>query len=64
VKTGDPAWLGRLVEWGEGAASTDCNGGLILGIALPGDDSARAAFSLLLWNPRWEAYGGGTGSDR
>jgi hypothetical protein len=32
--------------------------------ALHGDDSARAAFSLLLWNPRWEAYGGGTGSDR
>ncbi|MER6607660.1 hypothetical protein ABT282_17510 [Streptomyces sp. NPDC000927] len=63
TKTGDPTWLKRLVEWGEGAASTDCNGGLILGIALHGD-AGRAAFTRLLWNPRWEAYGGGTGSDR
>lgn len=62
TKTGDPAWLGRLVEWGEGGASTDCNGGLILGIAVHGD-AARAEFTRLLWNPRWEAYGGGTGSD-
>ncbi|MFF9351848.1 hypothetical protein [Streptomyces sp. NPDC014734] len=62
TKTGDPSWLGRLVEWGEGAASTDCNGGLILGIALHGQ-AARTEFTRLLWNPRWEAYGGGTGSD-
>ncbi|MGW1271896.1 hypothetical protein [Streptomyces sp. NPDC002491] len=62
TKTSDPSWLGRLVEWGEGGASTDCNGGLILGIALHGD-AARAAFTGLLWNPHWEAYGGGTGSD-
>ncbi|MFI6283946.1 hypothetical protein ACIBCM_04155 [Streptomyces sp. NPDC051018] len=61
-KTGDPSWLGRLVEWGEGGASTDCNGGLILGIAVHGD-AGRAAFTRLLWNPHWEAYGGGTGSD-
>ncbi|MGV9313620.1 hypothetical protein ACWDR0_15735 [Streptomyces sp. NPDC003691] len=62
TKTGDPSWLGRLVAWGEDGASTDCNGGLILGIALHGDP-ARAAFDRLLWNPRWEAHGGGTGSD-
>ncbi|MFB7918370.1 hypothetical protein [Streptomyces sp. NPDC056061] len=62
TKTGDPSWLERLVEWGEGAASTDCNGGLILGIALHGD-TARTEFTRLLWNPRWEAFGGGTGSD-
>lgn len=62
AKTGDPSWLGKLVEWGEGGASTDCNGGLILGIALHGD-AARAEFARLLWNPRWQAYGGGTGSD-
>ncbi|GCD97002.1 hypothetical protein [Embleya hyalina] len=62
-KTGDPSWLGRLVEWGETRASTDCNGGLILGIALHGD-AGRAEFARLLWNPHWEAYGGGTGSDR
>ncbi|MEU6536624.1 hypothetical protein [Streptomyces sp. NPDC047000] len=63
TKTGDPAWLGRLVEWGEGDASTDCNGGLILGIALHGGNAARVEFTRLLWNPYWEAYGGGTGSD-
>jgi hypothetical protein len=61
TKTGDPSWLGKLVEWGEGGASTDCNGGLILGIALHGD---RAEFTRLLWNPRWEAHDGGTGSAR
>lgn len=61
TKTGDPSWLGRLVAWGENGASTDCNGGLILGIALHGD---RAEFARLLWNPRWEAYGAGTGSNR
>ncbi|MCP2327974.1 hypothetical protein HDA40_006481 [Hamadaea flava] len=63
AKTGDPSWLGRLAAWGEDAASTDCNGGLILGIALHGD-RARATFTRLLWDPRWEANGGGTGSDR
>ncbi len=62
TKTGDPSWLGRLVAWGEGGASTDCNGGLILGIALHGD-RARTAFTQLLWNPWWEAHGPGTGSD-
>ncbi|HEX6358342.1 hypothetical protein [Actinophytocola sp.] len=63
IKTGDPSWLGKLVEWGEGAASTDCNGGLILGIALHGD-RARAEFFRLLWSPRWDAHDGGTASDR
>ncbi|WP_326687108.1 hypothetical protein OIE63_08030 [Streptomyces sp. NBC_01795] len=63
TKTGDPAWLGKLLEWGAGGASTDCNGGLILGIALHGG-AARAEFTRLLWDPRWEAHGGGTGADR
>ncbi|WP_212843070.1 hypothetical protein [Catellatospora sp. IY07-71] len=62
TKTGDPSWLDKLVTWGEGGASTDCNGGLILGIALHGG-RARTAFTQLLWNPRWEAHGPGTGSD-
>ncbi|MEV6971561.1 hypothetical protein AB0M47_41345 [Hamadaea sp. NPDC051192] len=63
AKTDDPSWLGKLVAWGDDAASTDCNGGLILGIALHGD-RARSEFKRLLWDPRWEANGGGTGSDR
>jgi hypothetical protein len=58
-KTGDPSWLRRLVHWGREIASTDCNGGLILGIALFG---ARDEFLRMLWDPRWEAYGDGTGS--
>ncbi|MFE2533593.1 hypothetical protein [Streptomyces sp. NPDC059371] len=60
-KTEDPAWLERLVAWGENNASVDCNGGLILGIALHGGP-ARAVFSRLLWDSRWEACGSGTGS--
>ncbi|MFE1290876.1 hypothetical protein [Streptomyces sp. NPDC058751] len=60
-RTEDPAWLDRLVAWGEDHASVDCNGGLILGISLHGD-RARAAFTRLLWNDRWEACGAGTGS--
>lgn len=63
VKTGDPGWLDRLVEWGAGPASTDCNGGLVLGIALYGA-AGRGHFTDLLWNPWWEAQGGGTGTDR
>ncbi|MFB7330807.1 hypothetical protein ACFC00_04095 [Streptomyces adustus] len=61
TKSNDPAWLDRLVAWGENRASVDCNGGLILGIALHGD-RARTAFTRLLWNDRWEACGTSTGS--
>ncbi|MFF0203390.1 hypothetical protein [Streptomyces sp. NPDC005017] len=60
-KTEDPAWLDRLVAWGEDHASVDCNGGLILGISLHGD-RGRAAFTRLLWKDRWEACGTSTGS--
>ncbi|GAB7110916.1 hypothetical protein JCM4814A_92340 [Streptomyces phaeofaciens JCM 4814] len=55
-KTKDPAWLDRLVAWGENRASVDCNGGLILGISLHGDH-ARTAFTRLLWDARREACG-------
>ncbi|MET7988358.1 hypothetical protein [Streptomyces sp. NPDC005281] len=60
-KTKDPAWLDRLVAWGENHASVDCNGGLILGISLYGDH-ARAAFTRLLWDARWDSCDTGTGS--
>ncbi|MER7076802.1 hypothetical protein [Saccharopolyspora kobensis] len=62
TKTQDPSWLHRLVAWGEQGASTDCNGGLVLGIAMHGQ-VADTEFRRLLWNPRWEAEGGGTGTD-
>jgi len=60
TKTGDPSWLQALVAWGE-HASDDCNGGLVLGVALHGD-AARAEFLRMLWNPRWAAHGDGTGA--
>jgi len=60
VKTGDPSWSQALVAWGE-RASDDCNGGLMLGIAMHGD-AARAEFLRMLWNPRWAAHGAGTGA--
>lgn len=63
VKTGTTAWLDRLVAWGETGASTDCNGGLILGIALHGE-AGRAEFRRLVWNPWWEAGASATGSSR
>ena len=61
AKTGNPLWLPRLVRWGRDHASTDCNGGLLLGIALFGD---RPAFEAVLWDPRWEADAGATGARR
>ncbi|MGW1065641.1 hypothetical protein ACWD4F_14140 [Streptomyces aureus] len=61
TKTQDPGWLDRLVAWGGNHASTDCNGGLILGIALHGEQ-ARPAFTRLLWDTRWDACDRGTGS--
>jgi hypothetical protein len=61
TKLDDPSWVGRLAAWGEGPASTDCNGGLILGLALLG---GRDEFIRALWNPRWEAYSFSTGTSR
>jgi hypothetical protein len=61
-KTGEPAWLARLVAWGEQCASIDCNGGLVLGVALHGA-AGRPHFEQLLWNEQWELQGDGTGSN-
>ncbi|MBC8067799.1 MAG: hypothetical protein IAG13_05640 [Deltaproteobacteria bacterium] len=59
TKTRNPLWLHRLIRWGRDHASTDCNGGILLGIALFGD---RPAFEAVLWDPRWEADASATGS--
>jgi len=61
-KTGDASWIDRLVAMGD-AASTDCNGGLLLGIALFGEQ-ARDRFTKVLWDQHWEANDTGTGSCR
>ena len=62
-KTGDASWIDRLVAMGSGPTSTDCNGGLLLGIALFGE-TARERFAEVLRDPHWEACGGSTGSCR
>lgn len=73
-KTGDPGWARRLYDWGSTSngfgfpgASTDCNAGLLLGLALLGADGlaeARELFGAALWSPRWEAWSGSTGTLR
>lgn len=50
----------RLMEWGE-LASSDCNAGLILGIAAFGR-SQQAQIRRILMEPKWEMYASGTGS--
>ncbi len=62
-KTGDPGWAQRLLDWGTTRASTDCNGGLLLGLALLGD-AGREAFDLALWSPTWETWSASTGTVR
>jgi hypothetical protein len=61
VKTHDPTWPDEMLDWGTYLASTDCNGGLLLGLALHGE-AGRAAFGLALWSPTWEAYSAATGT--
>jgi hypothetical protein len=67
-KTGDPSWPARLYDWGSRGngfgfpgASTDCNAGLLLGLALYGE---AELFARALWNPDWETYSGSTGTVR
>jgi hypothetical protein len=60
-RTGNARLLSKLYRWGEYSASTDCNGGLILGIALFGQ-AGLPYFKRLLWSEAWEAYASATGS--
>lgn len=50
----------RLLAWGE-RASTDCNGGLVLGISLFGRTQREHVQSILM-DPSWEMFSIGTGS--
>lgn len=60
-KIGNPELLPLLFDMGQTTASTDCNGGLVYGIALFGD-AGRPYFDRLLFDPHWETYGAGTGT--
>ncbi|EAY31262.1 hypothetical protein [Microscilla marina] len=52
----------RLYESGCTITSTDCNGGIVLGLALsPG--RGEELFKKLFWDEYWEVQGGGTGTD-
>ncbi|MBA4494344.1 hypothetical protein ACFO25_05330 [Paenactinomyces guangxiensis] len=57
----DPDLPDILYEWGTKWASPDCNGGLILGLSLYGEQE-RERFKKILWDRRWEAHGRSTGS--
>lgn len=60
-KTGDPALLEEIFTLGDTTASTDCNGGILLGIALYGE-AGLPLFRRAMWDPAWEADSTGTGS--
>ncbi|SFI84102.1 hypothetical protein [Thermoflavimicrobium dichotomicum] len=60
-KVPDPALIDEVYESGGYWASTDCNGGMVLGIALCGEKE-RNRFKSILWDERWEAESSSTGT--
>lgn len=52
----------QLYESGNTVTSTDCNGGIVLGLALS-SGKGEAYFKKLFWDEHWEIQGGGTGTD-
>ncbi len=63
-KLKDPRiFLEKLYELGSTVASTDCNGGIVLAFALCGE-LGRPYFRKVLFDPYWETYGSGTGTDK
>jgi hypothetical protein len=60
-RTENPNLLQTIFDLGRTTASTDCNAGIVYGIALFGD-AGSTHFDQLLFDPYWEAYGPGTGT--
>jgi hypothetical protein len=60
-KISNSSMVSKLFEWGDRSASTDCNAGIILGIALFGVDH-KHVIKKILWNQNWEAHGRSTGT--
>jgi hypothetical protein len=54
--------IDQLYESGNTVTSTDCNGGIVLGLALS-PDKGETLFRKLFWDEHWEIEGGGTGTD-
>ncbi|HEY9600618.1 MAG TPA: hypothetical protein V6C85_03350 [Allocoleopsis sp.] len=61
IKTNNEALLEEIFQLGQTTASTDCNGGIILGVALYGKKGFDL-FKEIIWNTHWEAYARDTGS--
>jgi hypothetical protein len=55
------SYLEPLYELGNEFASTDCNGGILLGFSLCKEEGEHY-FRKALFNPNWEILSGGTGS--
>ena len=55
------AVLEKLYELGNKFASTDCNGGIILGFSLSGKEGCKY-FKQTIFNPNWETGYSGTGT--
>ncbi|MEW6735884.1 MAG: hypothetical protein AB1489_31615 [Acidobacteriota bacterium] len=62
IKTNNDDLLEQIYELGNTTACTDCNGGIILGVALYGVKGLRL-FKEIIWNLRWEADSSSTGSN-
>jgi hypothetical protein len=60
-KTGNPELLRVIYDHGATDASTDCNGGIVYGIALFGE-AGRPHFDQLLFDQHWETWACGTGT--
>ncbi|WP_313994513.1 hypothetical protein [Xanthocytophaga flava] len=58
-RTDNSSLKDALYQLGNTTASTDCNAGIILGIALYED---KPLFKRILWDNHWEAAGSGTGT--
>lgn len=61
IKTKNDFLLEEIFHLGQTTASTDCNGGIILGVALYGKKGFDL-FKKIIWSPNWEAFCGATGS--
>lgn len=57
----DDTIVEHLYEWGDKYASTDCNAGLILGIALYGKEQ-KETIKNIIWSSNWQAHDMGTGT--
>lgn len=61
IKTKNYSLLQELFQLGRTTTSPDCNSGIILGIALYGEQGVDL-FKQIIWNPDWEAVSSRTGS--